>query len=100
MIASEQPKEPAVNRHLSPSLALVAALAMCLPSLFKAVGGSVTIDSLCLRLLLALVASYAGLRVINAVIAGYGAPRPAPAPSELSRLVPTTHRPGREADAA
>jgi len=90
-----------VNRHLlSPSLALVAALAMCLPSVLKAVNGAVTIDALCLRLLLALVASYAGIRVINAVIAGYAAPRPAPAASEIPHLVSTTDRPGREADAA
>ena len=47
-----------MNRYLSPSLALVPALAMCLPSVLKAMGGSVTIDSLCLRLLLAPVASY------------------------------------------
>jgi len=100
MIGADRPNQAAVNRHLSPSLALVAAIAMCLPSLFKAVDGSVTIDSLCLRLLMALVASYVGLRIINAVIAGYATPRPARVATDVSRLVPTTDRPGHEADAA
>ena len=98
MIDPDRPNEPAVNSHLSPSLALLAALAMCLPSVFKALDGAVTIDSLCLRLLMALVASYVGLRIINAVIAGYAAPRPARAASDLAQV--PANRAGRDADAA
>ena len=98
MIDPDRPNEPAVNRHLSPSLALLAALGMCLPSVFKALDGAVTIDSLCLRLLMALVASYVGVRIINAVITGYAAPRPARAASEIAQL--PTDRTGRDADAA
>jgi hypothetical protein len=47
---------------------------------------------------MALAASYVGLRIINAVIAGYAAPRPARAASDLTQV--PANRAGRDADAA
>ena len=63
-------------RHVSPSLTLLAALAMGGPSIAGALQGSVSIDALCVRLVLAVLVSYVGLRGLNRLIAGYAAPPP------------------------
>ncbi len=64
-------------RHVSPTLTIVIALVMCGPSLREAVAGSLTLDALGLRLLLALGASYAGIWSINHLLSRYD---PAPEP--------------------
>ncbi len=52
---------------------LIVALAvlMCLPSIMSALSGALTIDELCLRLAVAFVMSYAGVRLITRLIIGY-----------------------------
>ena len=72
----------AVHRQLSPSLAFILALVMCEASLREAFAGALTLDMLCLRLLIALVGSYAAIRLVNRIIAGYAGGLEASAPEQ------------------
>jgi hypothetical protein len=54
-------------------LIIVLALAMCAPSIASALSGALTIDALCLRLVLAVILSYVGVRLITRLIIGYAA---------------------------
>jgi len=50
---------------------IVLALLMCAPSIMAAMSGQLTVDALCLRLALAMVISYAGVRLVTRLIIGY-----------------------------
>ena len=52
-------------------LIVVLALVMCAPSIMAALSGQLSIGSLCVRLALAMVISYAGVRLVTRLIIGY-----------------------------
>jgi len=52
-------------------LILVLALVMCGPSILAALSGELSIDALCFRLALAVLVSYAGVRLITRLIISY-----------------------------
>ena len=54
-------------------LIIVLALLMCAPSIMAALSGSLPVDALCLRLAIAFVVSYAGVRLMTRLILGYAA---------------------------
>ena len=62
-----------MHRRASPTLIIAMALLMSAPSIDAAITGSLTIDTLCVRLALAVVVSYIGIRTITHLIAGYAA---------------------------
>ena len=64
-----------MQRRASPSLIVACALLMSSPSILAALHGALTIDTLCLRLSLAFVASYIGVRMLTRLISGYAAGR-------------------------
>jgi hypothetical protein len=59
---------------------IVLALLMCAPSIMAAMSGQLTVDALCLRLGLAMVISYAGVRLVTRLIIGYASSPRLPAP--------------------
>jgi hypothetical protein len=69
-----------VHRHLSPSIALLLALVMCAPSLRDAYTGAVTLDTLLVRIILALGVGWIAVAVVNRVVTGYAPQAPAPVP--------------------
>ena len=60
---------------------IVLALLMCAPSIMAAMSGQLTVDALCLRLALAMVISYAGVRLVTRLIIGYASSSRLPAPA-------------------
>ena len=60
-----------MHRRASPTLIIAVALLMSSPSLDAAIKGSLTIDTLCVRLAMAVVVSYIGIRTITRLIVGY-----------------------------
>ncbi len=56
-----------MQRHLI----IVLALLMCGPSIVAGLSGQLSVDALCLRLVLALLVSYAGVRLVTRLIIGY-----------------------------
>ena len=75
-----------LDRRASPTLIAACTLLMNIPSIKAALSGALTIDTLCLRLGLAVVGSYIGVRMITRIIAGYAAsPRYAPTPERIDR---------------
>jgi hypothetical protein len=61
----------APRRHLGATPVIAVAMAMCAPSIWGALNDAVTIDTLLLRLLLALAVSWAAVRAVDRVITGY-----------------------------
>lgn len=59
------------HHHLGAATILVCALVACGPSLLGALAGSVTVDTLLIRLLLALAGSTVAVRAVDRVISGY-----------------------------
>jgi hypothetical protein len=68
-----------MQRRASPSLIVACALVMSSPSILAALHGALTINTLCVRLSLAFVASYIGVRTLTRLISGYAAGRYPPA---------------------
>ena len=64
-----------MQRRASPTVIVVCALAMCTPSIMDMLRGALTVDTLCLRLSLAFVVSYVGVRTLTRLVAGYAATR-------------------------
>jgi hypothetical protein len=52
-------------------LIIALALLISAPSIAAALSGALTIDALCLRLAVAVVFSYAGVRLVTRLIIGY-----------------------------
>jgi hypothetical protein len=52
-------------------LIIVLALVMCGQSILAALSGNLSIDALCLRLAIAVLVSFAGVRLITRLIIGY-----------------------------
>jgi hypothetical protein len=65
-----------VHRRASPTLIVALALLMSAPSIESAIRGALTIDALCVRLAMAVVVSYVGVRTLTSIVVGYAtAPR-------------------------
>ena len=65
-----------MRHRANPSLIISLALLMSAPSIEAAISGTLPIDTLCVRLGMAVVVAYVGVRVITRVILGYAsAPR-------------------------
>jgi hypothetical protein len=62
-----------VRHRANPSLIISLALLMSAPSIESAISGALPIDTLCVRLAMAVVVAYVGVRVITRVILGYAA---------------------------
>jgi hypothetical protein len=69
-----------VHRRASPTLIIALALLMSAPSIEAAITGALTIDTLCVRLAMAVVVSYVGVRTLTSIVVGYATsprlPRP------------------------
>jgi hypothetical protein len=62
-----------VRHRANPTLIIALALLMSAPSIEAAISGALAIDTLCVRLAMAVVVAYVGVRVITRVIHGYAA---------------------------
>jgi len=62
-----------MRHRANPSLIIALALLMSAPSIEAAISGTLAIDTLCIRLAMAVVVAYAGVRIITRVILGYAA---------------------------
>ena len=71
----------------NPSLIISLALLMSAPSILDAISGALAIDTLCVRLAMAFVVAYVGVRLITRVIHGYAA---APRAVRREPIEPTT----------
>ena len=65
-----------MRHRANPTLIIALALLMSAPSIEAAISGALATDTLCVRLAMAVVVAYVGVRVITRVILGYAsAPR-------------------------
>lgn len=70
-VVTQEQDTAAPHRQLGATPVIFVALAVCAPSIWGALQGSVAIDTLLVRLLLALAASWAAVRTVDRVVTGY-----------------------------